>query len=183
MINIAAAATLALGLQAGTSAAASLQSKSRAAAVPTFPVRASWQIILSDQLQIPPTSGSIQPDNVDVWDIDLFTNTDNGKDGSAIAYLKNLPHKPKVICYFSAGSYEVGRPDWPANFDDDLYGKQLIGWPGEYWLDINNTAVQDVMFNRIRLAAKMGCDAVDPDNLDGYVSSRSSPTLFQCSAY
>lgn len=176
MITIATAAILALGLQAGISAASSLRFKSRAtAAVPTFPVRASWQIILRNQLQIPPTSPPIQPDTVDVWDIDLFENTDNGQDPSAITYLKNLPHKPKVICYFSAGSYEVDRTDWPADFDRDLYGKELIGWPGEYWLNINSTVVQDVMFNRIRLAAKMGCDAVDPDNVDGYGEAPSNP--------
>jgi len=174
MINIAAAATLALGLQVASSTAVSPRFKSRAvAAVPTFPVRASWQIILRNQLQIPPTRPPIQPDTVDVWDIDLFENTDNGQDPSAIQYLKSLPKKPQVICYFSAGSYEVDRTDWPANFDRDLYGKELVGWPGEYWLDINNTAVQDVMFNRIRLAAQLGCDAVDPDNVDGYVSPPS----------
>ncbi|KAJ9134402.1 hypothetical protein NKR19_g8670 [Coniochaeta hoffmannii] len=176
MINIAAAATLALGLQVASSTAVSPRFKSRAvAAVPTFPVRASWQIILRNQLQIPPTRPPIQPDTVDVWDIDLFENTDNGQDPSAIQYLKSLPKKPQVICYFSAGSYEVDRTDWPANFDRDLYGKELVGWPGEYWLDINNTAVQDVMFNRIRLAAQLGCDAVDPDNVDGYGEAPSNP--------
>lgn len=172
MINIVATAVLALGLQVGSSFAFSLRFKSRAAdAVPTFAVGSSWQIVLRQQLHIPPTNAPIQPDFVDVWDIDLFENTDNGKDASKIQYLKNLPHHPKVICYFSAGSYEVWRTDFPANFDRDLYGKGLEGWDGEYWLDINNTAVQEVMFNRIRLAAKMGCDAVDPDNVDGYVSS------------
>ena len=173
MINIATAATLGLALQVASSAALSPRFKSRAVAIPTFPVHPSWQIILRNQLQIPPTRPPIQPDTVDVWDIDLFENTDNGQDSSAIQYLKNLPKKPIVICYFSAGSYEVARTDWPANFDRDLYGKELIGWPGEYWLDINNTAVQDVMFNRIRLAAQLGCDAVDPDNVDGYVSPPS----------
>lgn len=171
-ISATTAIVVALGLQIGSSAAFSLRFESRGVnAVPTFPVRASWQIILRQQLQIPPTTPPIQPDNVDVWDIDLFENTNNGQDASTITYLKNLPHKPKVICYFSAGSYEVGRTDWPANFDRDLYGKGLEGWPGEYWLDINNTAVQNVMFSRIRLAAKLGCDGVDPDNVDGYVSS------------
>jgi hypothetical protein len=36
-------------------------------------------------------------------------------------------------------------------------------------LDIGHEAVQEVMFDRIRLAANLGCDAVDPDNVDGYV--------------
>lgn len=138
-------------------------------AVPKFSVGSTWQIILRQQLQIPPTK-AIQPDFVDVWDIDLFENTDNGKDGSTIAYLKNLPKKPKVMCYFSAGSYEEWRTDWPKDFDRDNYGKPLEGWDGEYWLDLGSSAVQEVMFSRIRLAAKLGCDAVDPDNVDGYVS-------------
>ncbi|KAB5522064.1 endo alpha-1,4 polygalactosaminidase precursor [Coniochaeta sp. 2T2.1] len=169
MTNITAALALALGLQATGSAALSLRFKSRAeTAVPTFPTHPLWQIILRNQVKIPPTSPPIQPDNVDVWDIDLFENTDGGQDDSAIQYLKGLPNNPRVICYFSAGSYEPERSDWPANFDRDLYGNKLIGWD-EWWLDINSTVVQEVMFNRIRLAARLGCDAVDPDNVDGYV--------------
>ena len=173
MTNITAALALALGLQAAGSAALSTRFQSRAeAAVPTFPTHPSWQIVLRNQVQIPPTSPPIQPANVDVWDIDLFENTDNGQDDSAIRYLKGLPKKPRVICYFSAGSFEPERSDWPANFDRDLYGNKLEGWE-EWWLDINSTVVQEVMFNRIRLAARLGCDAVDPDNVDGYVSLRS----------
>ncbi|KAB5522857.1 endo alpha-1,4 polygalactosaminidase precursor [Coniochaeta sp. 2T2.1] len=168
MTNITAVLALALGLQAAGSAALSLRFKSRAeTAVPTFPTHPSWQIILRNQVKIPPTNPPIQPDNVDVWDIDLFENTNNGQDSSAIRYLKGLPNNPRVICYFSAGSYEPERSDWPANFDRDLYGNKLIGWD-EWWLDINSTVVQEVMFNRIRLAARLGCDAVDPDNVVGY---------------
>jgi hypothetical protein len=167
MVNLT---SLLLGFQGAASTARTARlMASSVEAVPTFSVGASWQIVLRQQLKIPP-SQAIQPDFVDVWDIDLFENTDNGKDGSTIAYLKSLPHKPKVICYFSAGSYEDWRTDWPENFDKDNYGSPLIGWDGEYWLDIGSSAVQEVMFNRIRLAATMGCDAVDPDNVDGYVS-------------
>lgn len=134
-----------------------------------FPVGASWQIVLHQRLAVPP-SGDFQPDFVNVWDIDLLENTEGGADNTTILFLKNLPSHPKVICYFSAGSYENWRLDWPTDFDNDNYGSPLKGWDGEYWLDIGSEAVQEVMFNRIRMAAELGCDAVDPDNVDGYVS-------------
>lgn len=168
MINPATAITLALGLHVATSDAFFLRRKTRAADVPKFTVGATWQIVLRSQLKIPP-SKTMQPNSVNVWDIDLFENTKNGTDPSTIKYLKGLTSNTKVICYFSAGSYEVWRTDWPKGFDNDNYGSPLDGWPGEYWLNINNTDVQEVMFKRIRLAAEMGCDAVDPDNVDGYV--------------
>ena len=73
----------------------------------------------------------------------------------------------KVICYFSAGSYEPGRPD-SANFLPSDLGSQMANWPDETWLDIRSLNVQKIMAARIQLAKSKGCDAVDPDNVDGY---------------
>lgn len=74
-----------------------------------------------------------------------------------------------MLCYFSAGSYEPDRPD-SNNFKSSDMGKELSGWPQEKWLDLNSNNVRDIMSKRLQLAAQNGCDGVDPDNTDGYVS-------------
>lgn len=98
--------------------------------------------------------------NVSVYDIDLFDN--NATTISAL-HAQNR----KVICYFSAGSFEPNRPD-SSNFTAGDKGKVLQGWPGEYWLDTNSTNVRNIMSSRLALASSKGCDGVDPDNVDGY---------------
>ncbi|TVY83391.1 hypothetical protein LSUE1_G003676 [Lachnellula suecica] len=113
----------------------------------------SWQIVL----QNPPTDTSL---NVSVYDIDLF---DNNASTISAFHTQNK----RVICYFSAGSYEPNRPD-SSQFTKPDFGKGLDGWPGELWLDTNSTNVRSIMSARLSLAASKGCDGVDPDNIDGY---------------
>ncbi|EYE90034.1 endo alpha-1,4 polygalactosaminidase [Aspergillus ruber CBS 135680] len=98
--------------------------------------------------------------NADIYDIDLFYNTKDiitqlHKDGR------------KVLCYFSAGSYEDWRDDRTQFHKSDL-GSNLAGWPGERWLDINSENVRRIMLSRLDTARDKGCDGVDPDNVDGY---------------
>jgi hypothetical protein len=38
----------------------------------------------------------------------------------------------------------------------------------ELWLDIRSTLVRDIMKKRLELAVTKKCDAVEPDNVDGY---------------
>ncbi len=98
--------------------------------------------------------------DVDLYDIDLFdTNT------STIQAL----HKKgkKVICYFSAGSWESWRAD-KERFSSEALGKPLQGWEGEKWLDITNESIYPVMLARLDLAVQKGCDGVEPDNMMGY---------------
>lgn len=72
----------------------------------------------------------------------------------------------QVICYFSAGSFEDWRDDAGA-FPKALIGKPLGEWPGEYWLDIRQIAqLMPIMERRMDMAAKKGCDGIDPDNMD-----------------
>ena len=73
-----------------------------------------------------------------------------------------------VICYFSAGTHESYRPD--AAQLEGARGKKMEGWP-EYWLDYRNSKVVTVMKNRISRAKEIGCDGVDPDNVDGHLNS------------
>ncbi|AKU96720.1 endo alpha-1,4 polygalactosaminidase precursor [Labilithrix luteola] len=112
----------------------------------------SWQIQYT---------GTFDPSvDVQVFDIDLF-------DISAQTITDLHAKGKKVICYFSAGSYENWRPD-QAQFPAAALGKNLDGWPGEKWLDIRDTKVRTIMKARLDLAKQHRCDAVDPDNVDGY---------------
>jgi hypothetical protein len=123
--------------------------------------------VLLNPLKIDSANPKVSPD-VDVFDIDLFDNTVNGTNSDTIQALQKLGKK--VVCYFSAGSYEPNRPD-SVHFATTDMGDDLDGWPGERWLNLKSDNVASIMKARIQLAAKMGCDAVDPDNMDAYVSA------------
>jgi hypothetical protein len=99
----------------------------------------------------------------EVYDIDLFDNS-----ADVIRTIKS--RGKRVICYFSAGSYENWRPD-EASFPRAGLGNNLDGWPGERWVDVRNAAIRSVMQRRMDLARTKGCDGVDPDNVDGYANS------------
>lgn len=73
----------------------------------------------------------------------------------------------KVICYFSAGSYENWRSD-RGRFPASVRGRSLDGWAGEQWLNINSSTVLNIMKSRLDMARSKGCTGVDPDNVDGY---------------
>lgn len=98
-----------------------------------------------------------------IYDLDLF-----GTSASTIAALHQADRI--VLCYFSAGSYEPGRPDSTALAATGL-GQTLDGWPEEKWLDIRTTGVRTIMQARLDLAKSRGCDGVEPDNVDGYANT------------
>lgn len=116
------------------------------------PLGVSWQWQLQGQLN--------SAYSVEIYDIDLFDTS-----GSQIQALQSRGHK--VICYFSAGSFENWRDD-KAEFPSQTIGSPLDDWQGESWLDIRDKAVWRIMQNRLKLAANKGCDGVEPDNVDGY---------------
>lgn len=125
-------------------------------------VNDTWQIVLLNNIELDNNAQSVSP-NVSVFDIDLF---DTPKD--TIDTLHRLGKK--VICYFSGGSFEPGRPD-SGEFKEEDMGKGLDGWPGERWLKLGSDNVRRIMKARVELAGQKGCDGVDPDNVDGYVST------------
>lgn len=124
-----------------------------------------WQYQLSDNGTI-----SVVP-HVEVYAIDLDTAR------NAIAALQRDAPGVKIVCYFSAGSWEGARDYW-----DRRRGKQSIqpkewtgvrgssmdNWPDERWLDIRSAAVRNIMAKRMKFAQKIGCSGVDPDNVNGY---------------
>ena len=98
--------------------------------------------------------------DVPIYDIDLFENS-----AETIASLHSQGRK--VICYFSAGSYEDFRPD-KGEFQSSDLGKGLDGWAGEKWLNTTSENVRRIMKERMDMAKAKGCDGIDPDNVDGY---------------
>jgi hypothetical protein len=126
-------------------------------------VNDTWQIVLSHPPIINDGDKSTTPD-VSIFDIDLFDTP-----APTITRLHRLGKK--VICYFSAGSYEDWRPD-ASQFKPEDLGKNLDGWPGEKWLNLESENVRAIMKSRIEMASSKGCDGVDPDNIDGYVSAK-----------
>jgi hypothetical protein len=113
---------------------------------------ASWQWQLSGAIDT-----SI---DVEIYDVDLVETPDE--------VLEELHAAGRrVICYFSAGSQE----DWREDADDfppDAVGEPLDGWPGERWVDIRDEGIREIMLARLDLAQQRGCDAVEPDNVDGW---------------
>ena len=116
----------------------------------------SWQIELAHPL----TNTTF---NASIYDIDLFEN-------NATTITRLHDQGRKVICYFSAGSYENWRPDAGAFNNKTDLGKPLDGWAGELWLETNSSNVRGIMLSRLELAVTKGCDGVDPDNVDGYAN-------------
>jgi len=106
--------------------------------------------------------------DVDAFEIDLFDTP-----ASEIAALQ--ARGKKVICYFSAGSWENWRAD-ASQFPAAVKGRKLDGWAGEKWLDIRQLNVlRPLMQARLDVAASKGCDAVDTDNVDGYTNRTGFP--------
>lgn len=102
-----------------------------------------------------------------MYDIDLFDNP--------AATIQSLHGKNRVVvCYFSAGSREDWRPD-ASQFTAADYGKGLVGWPGENWLDVRSQNVRAIMKKRLDMAVQKGCDGVEPDNVDGYDNDTGFP--------
>lgn len=125
------------------------------------PVRGEWYrpgVNTSWHWQL---SGTVNTDHaVDVYIIDLFDTPP-----ALIERLHALGRK--VICYFSAGSYELWRPDASHYAAADL-GNTLTNHTDERWVDIRSARVRAILAARMELAATKGCDGVEPDNVDGY---------------
>ncbi len=98
---------------------------------------------------------------VQMYDIDLFETT---KETITQLHMKGI----KVICYFSAGTYEPYRKD-ASLFPKSIIGNALEDWPDERWLDISQIpTLKPIIISRLDLAKQKGCDGVEPDNVDGY---------------
>lgn len=120
----------------------------------------SWQWQLSGVID---TSIDAQ-----MYDIDLFE--------TPVSTIENLHQKGRVvICYLSAGSWEVYRSD-ADKFPQSVLGKPFDGWPDERWLDIREIDIlAPLLRSRMDLAVAKGCDGIEPDNVDGYSNDSGFP--------
>lgn len=119
----------------------------------------TWDIQFTGVIKLNPQA--------EAYDVDLFDTPAN-----AIAAYKAEGHR--VICYMSVGSFEDWRPD-ADSFPKVVRGLSN-GWPGENWLDIRNVRVMGpIMEARMDLAVQKGCDAIDADNVDGYLTHTGFP--------
>jgi hypothetical protein len=102
-------------------------------------------------------TGKLDPSfDVDAYDIDLF-NTSKATIDSLHA------QRRKVICYFDT-AYEPDRPD--SKQLEPFRGNPIDGWPGQYWVDVREADVLEVMKSRLEMAQSKGCDGVEADDVD-----------------
>jgi hypothetical protein len=126
----------------------------------TPPLEASWHIQYTGEIDT-----SL---DMDIYNLDLF---DTPPESIEALRARGV----RVMCYFSAGSYEDWRPD-AGEFPAGVLGKALEGWPGEKWLDIRQIGLlAPIMEARLDLARDKGCDGVDPDNVNGYTNDSGFP--------
>lgn len=113
-------------------------------------------------------SGTIDTSfDVDMYDIDLFD--------APQGVIDSLHADGRVVvCYFSAGSREQWRVD-ANDIPVAARGYPLDGWDGEVWLDVRDATVRSVMKARLDMAVAKDCDAVEPDNVDGYANDSGFP--------
>lgn len=102
-----------------------------------------------------------------VYDVDAFTTP-----AATVAALHARGRH--AVCYVNVGAHEDFRPDRAA-FPAALLGAGN-GWPGERWLDIRRLdALRPVLARRFDLCRDKGFDAVEPDNVDGYLNDTGFP--------
>ncbi|CAN8105095.1 unnamed protein product [Discula destructiva] len=74
-----------------------------------------------------------------------------------------------VLCYFNAGAVQYTDCDWPEwNTDGLATGKAVANYDQERYVDVTSETVIALHQARIDLAHSIGCDGVDPDNIDTY---------------
>lgn len=120
----------------------------------------SWQWQLSGTLDLDV--------DADVFDVDFETTTRADTD-------RLTRDGRRLICYLSTGSWEEFRGD-AGTFPPSVLGKVMSGWEDEQWLDIRRTDVLlPIMAARMDICAAKGFDAVEPDNVDGYLNETGFP--------
>jgi hypothetical protein len=79
----------------------------------------------------------------------------------------------RVICWFSAGISTWNDPDrgivLPAT------GPDIVPGQPERWMDLGSPIVRDAMLVRLDQAVALGCDAVEPGDIDGYLVDSGLP--------
>jgi len=128
---------------------------------------AIWQPSPADRWHIQYAGPLEVPDGVDVVDLDM--------EETSAAVISGLQDQGiRVVCYLSAGSWEPYRSD-ASEFPAALRGEAYVGFEDERWLDIRASSLRPLLTARIAAAADKGCDAVDPDNVNGFENDTGFP--------
>jgi hypothetical protein len=126
------------------------------------PVRADvWDPSPGTTFQVQYTGDLDRTVPADAFDVDLFD-----VDQAEIDLLRANRHH--VLCAFSAGIYEEGRPDADA-FPAWTLGDPVDGVDGAWWVDPTSSVIQDIMRARIVLAGTRGCHGIDLHDVDGFL--------------
>lgn len=130
-----------------------------------------WQIEIQTPLA---TSGTLQPSDALVWDIDLYQAASNPR---IIPYIRSQIPGAIVICYFNAGLVQQTDCDYDSDWaNSGLLGRGHPDFPEESFIDVRNPRAVELIQRRITLANQIGCDGVDPDNIDTYIYDQDGST-------
>lgn len=114
--------------------------------------------------------GAVDPDAlaVEMVDLDLF----DARPGQVNDGVIDRLHANGIvaICYVDTGAWESYRPD-AGRFPRSVIGRKTYAsngdpWVGERWLDIRRRSWSKfayLMWRRLDLAVRLGCDGVEPD--------------------
>jgi hypothetical protein len=140
--------------------------------LPLISTTSIWRPALNTSWQWQLTSPVDLSANAAVYDIDFWDNS-----ASVVAALHAQGRK--VICYFSAGTWEAWRPD-ADQFPPDVIGNNDEGWPNEKWLDIRRIDVlAPIMRARMDMCRAKGFDGLEADNVEGYDENTGFPLTAQ----
>jgi hypothetical protein len=137
-----------------------------------MPPKWDWQLAVPVQVNA--------DSSIKIYDIDFFQNENSG----AVDTLHGLGNH--VICYLDVGSWEDWRDD-AGDFPQSILGEGYDGFPDERWLDIRDVdpaqsqtgeALAAILRARFDRALNMGCDAIEPDNMDVYDETAHDPSGF-----
>ncbi|KAK2608039.1 hypothetical protein N8I77_006676 [Diaporthe amygdali] len=120
-----------------------------------------WQINI--QNPVDPRAG-LQPADAKVIDVDLFQAS---KDPTLIPTLHAAG--ATVLCYFNLGAVQTTDCDWSSWNNDGLMKGQVVeNYSQEKYVDVTDEKVLELHKARIDLAHSIGCDGLDPDNIDTF---------------
>lgn len=134
-----------------------------AGAAPAFPgpdgLRWDIQLSETDLAALPP---------VDVVEID-------GAEATAVDVQALHERGIAAICYINAGAWEDWRSDADA-YPATIIGEAYPGWEGERFVDVRQLNVLGpILGARLDDCAAKGFQAVDPDNVDTYLTETGFP--------
>ncbi|GAB1318128.1 hypothetical protein MFIFM68171_08338 [Madurella fahalii] len=134
---------------------------------PNFRVGTKWQIIIQHTINI---SAPLEPTDAVVWDLDLYHIA---RTPQVVSHLRSNIPDAILICYFNAGLAQESDCDYErwnnSGLLGNIYDPEEPEFNDERWINIRNQTARDWIKERITLARELGCDAVDPDNIDGYL--------------